>query len=560
VASHDEALDASAIRRTCDVVVRWLAAASADAPQAGGPARAIQRQVELLATLLDLSGQSALDAAQLDRYVAAATEAALRLARAPAPFPAAAGLAVVGDPGGVVGPARRVVWWNFTRDSEPPLGRRPLAPKDEAALADLGAAMPDFGVRALARAARYRRPLAMATEALLLVCPATNAAGAASHPHPLWDEVSSCLGEAEEARLTVPRPVVPVPRPGGPSQPELMAAPPRPPPVSWRRLEAPPGPRGVWQARGAIAVDRIESPSSLGTLVGCPFRWTALYVGGIRAGLAGEPPQDSAILGSLGHKIIGQVLALRPGSPAQAGEAAATVFDTEGPRMNATLFLPGRDAARSEARRLVTSGAAAITKVLQDAGLHVEAVEINLAAEADIGPVRGRADLVLGPRRAVIDLKLSGLNHRRKEIRDGTAFQLATYGRLLARDGEFPPVGYYILRQQALLSTAPGPFGEITPINGPGPEATWRGLVAAVEARRTALSAGVVAAPGSEDEVPDDVEKASLEGGRLSLPPQCHFCDLSPLCGRAFGRAAKRESTSWSGTRSTRRSHPRSRR
>ena len=107
----------------------------------------------------------------------------------PPPLPAQAGLAAVAGPESVVGEVKRVVWWNFSRDTVPTLVTPLLSEKERKALGNIGVILPDSAMQASARAARWRRPLNFTSQQLILVCPRQDAAGEEIYPHPLWDEL-----------------------------------------------------------------------------------------------------------------------------------------------------------------------------------------------------------------------------------------------------------------------------------------------------------------------------------------------------------------------------------
>src|SRR5262249_27382956 len=140
---HGTPYPADELRRRLDVLESWLRArtarASSDAEQA-----AWQPALDQLASarrLLAAAGFEALTAAQLHWLLASATE----VAEAPVPFASEAGLAAVGAPGAVAGPARVVVWWGFTLDAAPPVPSLPLSAGERRALLASGVELRDPG-------------------------------------------------------------------------------------------------------------------------------------------------------------------------------------------------------------------------------------------------------------------------------------------------------------------------------------------------------------------------------------------------------------------------------
>ncbi len=549
------------VRRRLDVLDQWIrgrletspspagAAGDALAVHHGAHARlaweAAAMQSAALRKLLDQSGLETLAAPQLQRFLDQAMEHGI----ASAAYPAQAGLPAVRVPGAVAGPARRVVWWCFTRDTASFAPSLPLSALEAEALARLGLAVPDSGSLAIAAAERWRRPLFQATETLLLVAPLFDATGAEQHPHPLWDEIeANAAGAAKLGALVRDAPAAR-------AAPRRSARPIRPLPERRRRWRV---------ASGAIAGRDVESPSSLGLLLGCSLAWTLRYAGRVRGGATAALPAAEQMLGTVSHALLERVLAARPSTIAEAEAYALALFDGEGPRMAAALFLPGADAACADARQVVQLATRELFRHLRAAALDVIAVETTYAGAGAGGALEGRPDLVVGRRvdeaaatrtptsprgaapagdvRGVIDLKWSGAPYRRDELAAGTAYQLAAYSHLVrAADRDpFPPVAYYVLRDQRLLVSDARVFPTGEPVGDVPPEAIWRAVERAVARRRAEIAGGMLEAPGNADDERPICEASVLEGEALVLAPPCRFCEFSLLCGKPHDEITRR--------------------
>ena len=99
-----------------------------------------------------------------------------------------------------------------------------------------------------------------------------------------------------------------------------------------------------------------------------------------------------------------------------------------------------------------------------------------------------------------------------------------------------PPVGFFIVRDQRLLTTDARVFRDADRVDGPSIDTTWKALAAAMRARRTDLANGVLQAPMPEPDVKDASD--AIVDGLLTLQPPCGYCELHTLCGRAFGAVA----------------------
>lgn len=474
----------------------------------------VSAQCAELSRLLGLSGLRELPPAQLDWFVSEAT----RVASLPPRHPAEAGIHGVSSPGAVAGPAHIVVWWSFTADAAPQTRGLPLATTELQALRPAGVRLLDPGSVANARTARWRRPLLQATEALLLVCPRVGDDGEERFPHPLWTEIA---GRATNgAALEGPRPplgsrTTRKPRPRGPI----------------------PRPTRVWKVVGSVPrLPPHVSPTGLGDLLGCPFRFAARAHAAIRPGRSASLSTGDQLWGRLTHELLRRLFEGPGLSPAEARTQAGTLFDAEGPRLAAALFLPGSEAARTAVKHAIQSSAETLFGHLKEARLRPVQVESLREREAFGAVLRGQPDLVLGDPPAIVDLKWSGASHHARSLATGTSHQLAAYSYLVS-EGPVPdaPVAYFILSSQRMIEGGHGPFPGAEVVSGPGLRETWDALCLAVEAARRELASGVLTAAGIVEGTHEEPFKhGGIDDatGCLRLPAPCRFCDLGALCGR----------------------------
>lgn len=497
----------------------WLAGLMqvSDTPRHAGAALA---QCGLFLSLVRGSGLAEFPEPLLHRFLAEAT----RSVAADGPFTAQAGLGHVGLPGSMAGEARYVVWWSFDTRALAPVPRLPLTRAERDELVAQGVELPEPARLAAAQAQRWQRPLLQATRSLLLVCPERDEAGEELHPHPLWDEVVARIGESGAARKASVARLV-----GNSFAAQL--------PCVRRERLAVPAPQRRWTvATGRIARREKESPSSIETLLGCPFKWTLDYPGRLREA---ESPfvsaaGDSQLLGSLLHRLLGQLFALDPPAPAAAEAEAGALFDREAPRLAAALGLPGAETMRAQARRAMMRTAGTLAALLHAMGARVLASEQPRAGRAFDTEFEGTPDLLVGPPRRIVDLKWGGASFRRKSLAGGTALQLAAYSFLGQEGGAFPPAAYLIMSAQRVLTTTPEHFPGAESANGPSPEDTWRLLEQAHVAAWTAIEAGSVEARGVSAVDADVPKESKVVNGQLVMDPPCRFCSFASLCGRSF--------------------------
>jgi hypothetical protein len=369
--------------------------------------------------------------------------------------------------------------------------------------------------------ARWSRPLRFTQSELMLVCPKYGQDGEPQHPHPLWDQVVANASDTRTlAKIIVSAPLFPSAQ------------------KTWKHdLLAVPKARTKWHlGKGmTVAARDTESPSGAGSLVGCSFQWTLNYAGQIRGGNTAELPADEQLVGNLAHEILARVLDADPVTPGAARAAAEAMFDQEGPRLAAVLFMPGAAKQREESRRATARSAHALVSHLKGAGMSVIAVETNIHGKAFGGEYSGRTDLIVGPPKIIIDLKWSGDSYRRSELEGGAAYQLASYSHLAGEGREFIPTAYFIISSQILLTTHVGLFKDAIVVPGATPEEIWRAFERSYAGRKKEIRFGLVLAPGERNEKGKlTPAKSELIDGSLQLVPPCCFCSYGLLCGHGL--------------------------
>ena len=425
--------------------------------------------------------------------------------------PAEAGINPVPQPGAILGPARHVIWWGFTRDRALAPPRLRLSEQESAMLRAAGVTPPDAGAAMAAEARRWRRPLTCSTGSLILVCPKTNEARDAAHPHPLWDELCAAMVEPAAARLLVASTITS---------------------VAARRTRAVlrPLPRAFDTARAPqpIALRPKESASSLEKLLGCSLAYALTYAARIPTGL-GTGPQAPAprLFGTLAHHILAQVFSGGALTPDAAAARAEAIVDASLAGLAENLALPDHQRERSALRLAIIGSAREIGVLLRETKATIRGVELALVRELEHFTLEGRADIVFAHPDLVLDYKWSTSTHRDR-LEDGTAVQLATYAEL-GRQGEaFPGVGYLNLQNQKLFVSPGTAIPGVRPVGKVHVKDVWAATRSAIDQRRRELGEGRLVAPGALL----DADESSLNEGVLRIEPGCHYCAYSTLCGK----------------------------
>jgi hypothetical protein len=468
-------------------------------------------QLMLFQRLVNAVAIDNLARAQIDRLVRAATDEVNAGARTPAQ----AGIASVASPSALLGPAQRVVWWNFTRAAASSVRALPLRRAEHDSLRGIGVVLPAPADAAEAIARRWRRPLELAQDELVLVTPHKDVVGRDAETHPLWDELTAGLTTAQEACLARSHPA-------GLDLDERKT-----------RL-AVPTPKKMWHLPTDTSPPRVDkpfSPSSAGALIGCPFHWVVRYPGQLRRGRTEPLGEGNLVKGLLAHHIIEEVLpsTLSGADPDRIASAAGVVFDTEGPRLAAALFVPGEELLRDRVRGQIVDSVRSLVTDLSAMSAVVQGREVQLEAMVDGIHMSGRADLLFSEPPAVVDVKWASARRHREQLERGTSYQLAVYATLAGAGDATMPSAYYIVERQLMLTTTTDTFRGAQPVDGPSGAVVWQAFRRALEERLAELAKGAVVSCARH---PNELlPESEIDGGVLRLEPGCRFCEFLHLCG-----------------------------
>jgi hypothetical protein len=369
--------------------------------------------------------------------------------------------------------------------------------------------IPDPGCLELASAERWRRPFHLTNTCLVLVCPRRDYDGSALVPHPLWDEITGHMKDGGQAAVL--------------EQTELKTGTPL------KKMQRPkrdlPVPLHDWTVATAIPGRNSESSSGADSLLGCPLKWVLNYACGIRSGSTASLPGDKQLWGSLVHHVIAQVITAKPANAQTAAEVAGKIFDEQGLRLAACLYLPGGDGDRIAVRETAVKAVARLWELIFTGKTQALGCEQDHEGKGLGTTINGTIDLVVDSPPRVVDFKWSGEKWRRESLEEGSAYQLAMYGRLVAGGGKPAcPAAYFILDRQTLMSTEPAAFPGAEAVKGPSMQDTWKLFEQAYMTRIAQLGKGIVTAEG----VPFDGESVELA---LQVEAPCRFCEYGGICG-----------------------------
>ncbi len=393
----------------------------------------------------------------------------------------------VSDPGALVEPFDRVVWWQMGAPAVP--GHYPWSASEMASLARAGVELPPLEKLLKRRGEEWLRPVLNARRQLVLVLPPHG-----EEMHPLWQEIQWFLDgvrpEPLESLLT------------GRAGNDLPA-------IAHAAL---PGRRRWWRLppQAKIPPRARESYSSLSAFLNAPHQWVLKYAARLNPSNLLAVADANLLYGNLAHRLIDRLFRTS-GAPALHGDALkawfSREFETVVAEEGAVLLMPGR---RGDYERLRSAMERAIAEFQrQFAAAAVDSVEPERALTGTFtgGELEGVADLVVrnrSGRRAIVDMKWSGGNYHQERLAKNRHLQLAMYGELLRQEtGAWPQVSYFILEASRLIAPDTGFFPEVRVVQSGGPGSTavlWDRFVAAWIWRRSQIDAGLieVAFPGTE--------------------------------------------------------------
>ena len=375
--------------------------------------------------------------------------------------PSQAGIGSVATPDGIIGEAKRVVWWSFSRSNAPGIDRTSFYEYERIALKDVGIILTDPGKQALVKANRWRRPLFLTSKQLILVCPKLDESGEELHPHPLWDELLAVSQNKAESLITArPKTKINIP-------------------VTTPSIKLLPIPEVDWNVTpGAITPREYESPSSLDTFLGCPLKWVLNYIAKIRGGTTAKLPKLEKVLGSMAHEIMEEVLLLKPlPSPDEGARISEQLFNEKGPILVAEIFQKGREVDKGKVKNTLIMATKSLLNYFHNAGCNQIEIEKELTGNIKKQKITGRADVVIDSPYIVLDLKRSWAKEFRDKLSKGTALQLAAYARMLKNiKGSYPELAYYILENQTFMTTDPLHFTHADVVDAPDTDMIWNAI------------------------------------------------------------------------------------
>ena len=385
----------------------------------------------------------------------------------------------VSDPGALVEPFDRVIWWQMGAPSLP--GQYPWSLSELAALARAGAEIPHLDEVLAQRGQDWLRPILNTRKQLVLVLPPPG-----EEMHPLWQEIQWFVDDVR------PEPLEDLVT--GRAGEDLLEVAQAPLPQRRRWWKLPPDAK--------LSLRPHESYSSLNTFLNAPYQWVLKYPARLNPSNLLAVTDGNRLYGNLAHRLIDRFFRTK-GAQALRGEALKAWFSQQFEVMvaeeGAVLLMPGRRGDYERLRAVLGRAFEEIQRQFEAAGVVLVEPERDLAGKFPGGDLEGKADLVVrnkSGRQAIVDMKWAGANSNQDRLVKNRHLQLAVYAEMLRQEtGALPQVSYFILEGSRLLAPDTGFFPEARAVQSGSSGATpplWEQFVIAWKWRRSQLDAGMI--------------------------------------------------------------------
>lgn len=505
--------DAELVARTVERLMKHLGALSEDLPEARVAMGHCRDILRILSSMREI--ERALLENIVDDVIGPARSAMTQREAAP--------WGVVSHTSQLIGPVDTLVWWSFRDDTAPE--HHVWSQEELQWLREHGVALDSAERERALERVHWLKALGRARR--LLLCRPLQLEGDPVAVHPLWFEI--------EADLTLKDRVERIQAvdlfTGDASM--LLDCALGLEPVRQRRFPAPTAVRKV--ACSDFRPEKL-SPTELGNLFGCRFKWLVENLG-IKPSDVMSFPEDGTMIGTLVHQVLEDVFRRQPApSESEARKRAATSFEKRLPEMAAELMALEKRTDCHDVRARIIEAAADLAQLFSDAGFERFECERWIKTTLDGIPVNGRADVIAYKAKgqaAIIDFKYSSSSFYRKKIEAGADVQLITYARMLGETQT--PVAYYLVPKRELVTMFPD-FGVPTVESQVSVTDGWNRVRRTYASAIKAIRDGELMAAGLLDEEEREALGAECgEKGEIFLEPPCRFCELGALCGLNAG-------------------------
>ncbi|MBM7572931.1 PD-(D/E)XK nuclease family protein [Aquibacillus albus] len=433
---------------------------------------------------------------------------------------------IVKQPGDIWNHGETILWWGFHKDMSGP-NIRTCSTKERLWLEEQGIFLLGEDVKRRREAASWQRAAQLANRRLILIAP-TKVKGEERTMHPFWDEIRYAVAREDTTvdKLTVD---------AGALRKELNCT------LEEKAVErvplesrALPQPIRSWRLpRDVVQPQKVESATSMESLVGCPVRWTFQYGAKIRQGSILSLPNESIMLGNLGHKILEILIEEKTNwDTDEVRFRGGELFDEWVPKLAAPLLKPEKTRLLNQTRFHLQESLKKFFLVLNEAGINIHYTEHELQKPWNHNvEFKGILDLVgetPSGNKMLIDAKWSKRTQNYKKRIENLSVQLALYHWLLSdNSSDELPVAYFMLSTGEFFARSHEEVPQEHHVESPSLIESYQTVKESVQEVWTHLAEGTAIATGVAAENPDDDDKIFTS----IIDPPCIFCDYKNLCG-----------------------------
>lgn len=350
------------------------------------------------------------------------------------------------QPATVIGPVKKLLWWNFIQ-AEPDhfFSRWYPVEIDFFKKENINLTSPTDENRL--RLWQRSRPVHYTQDQLILCIP-EKVNGSEVTTHPLFDELQAYTKTLAPVILDIAGETVP------PAFSKLFQLPEKKS-IPYRNLSRP-------QLFIQLENDELaqqneqESFSSLNDLFYYPYQWVFKHKARLQTSSILSIVKDVTLRGNLSHRFF-ELLFKEDITKMKRADVAEWI-ETHAPDLlrkeGTVLLMYGREPEKIAFLNKVKFAAWSLVEMIQQNGWTVKGTELGMGGTFENIPIRGKADLVLerGDEIAVIDLKWRGSGWRSKLIKSEEDLQLVMYSRLLTEDDDWAHTAYFILENGKMIS------------------------------------------------------------------------------------------------------------
>ncbi|SOC43095.1 PD-(D/E)XK nuclease family protein [Ureibacillus acetophenoni] len=425
----------------------------------------------------------------------------------------------VQHPGAIWGQANTVLWWDFTDHSSTNLHKWSDSERHFLQLHDILLSAPEQIRRR--ENLSWHNALRFAKEKVILFLP-SKVRGEDVKAHPLLDEIRFALSKlnTEEHQLTIYAEEL------RKNENVKMID------ITFKRhpITTQPIPGSIRQwtiPKQKVKLRDKESATSFESVLSCTLQWTLRYGANIRSSNALSLPNESVMLGNLGHAILERLIKENKfTNNIDIQQVTGEIFDNLVPKMAAMLLLPENQSLLRKVRRDLQKSMHQFATFLENTGVSITETEgIYSKQWKDNINFEGRLDLIgktTSGRTMLFDAKWSRRPSNYKTRLQEGSIQLALYHWLLSTSEEdFIPVAYFMLQSGDFFAVADEDIPPQYHVESFSMNETLQTVRTEITKVTNSLINGVAVATGIEE-----------EGAEESIfKPVCRFCEYQNLCG-----------------------------